>query len=126
VPGDQQATKTSMRKLDDLQSPLAFLLGKANLEKELQGLSIAQPSLSINPSDVVLVGTPKALAERISRVQLEITPAKQISRILIESQDGSTTEYRFSEQSENVLIDEDSFHFVPPPGVEVIEGDVGQ
>src|SRR5271167_3629882 len=39
LPGDRQVRKTSMRKLDDLRSPLGFLLGKARLEKELQGLS---------------------------------------------------------------------------------------
>ena len=30
-----------MRKLDDFRSPLAFLLGKTKLEKELEGLSFA-------------------------------------------------------------------------------------
>ena len=41
VPGDRQARKTDARKLDDIRSPLAFLLGKSKLEKELQGLSLA-------------------------------------------------------------------------------------
>ena len=41
VPGDRQARKTSARELDDVRSPLAFLLGKTKLEKELQGLSLA-------------------------------------------------------------------------------------
>jgi hypothetical protein len=41
VPGDRQARKTEARKLDDIRSPLAFLLGKSKLEKELQGLSLA-------------------------------------------------------------------------------------
>ena len=41
VPGDRQARKTPVRKLDDLRSPLGFLLGKTKLEKELQGLSLA-------------------------------------------------------------------------------------
>src|SRR5439155_13760126 len=30
VTGDRKASKTPVRKLDDLRSPLAFLLGKAN------------------------------------------------------------------------------------------------
>ena len=41
VPGDRQVRKTEARKLDDIRSPLAFLLGKSKLEKELQGLSLA-------------------------------------------------------------------------------------
>src|SRR5271169_706912 len=41
VPGDRQARKTTAKKLEDIRSPLAFLLGKTKLEKELQGLSLA-------------------------------------------------------------------------------------
>src|SRR5689334_1071088 len=38
VPGENQARRSEVKKLDDLRSPLAFLLGKTKLEKELQGL----------------------------------------------------------------------------------------
>ena len=41
VPEDRQARKTDAKKLEDIRSPLAFLLGKTKLEKELQGLSLA-------------------------------------------------------------------------------------
>src|SRR6202046_958781 len=41
VPADRQARRTDARKLDDIRSPLAFLLGKSKLEKELQGVSLA-------------------------------------------------------------------------------------
>src|SRR5271165_6273972 len=37
VPGGRQVRRTAVKKLDDLRSPLAFLLGKTKLEKELQG-----------------------------------------------------------------------------------------
>ena len=37
VPEDRQARKTAAKKLEDVRSPLAFLLGKTKLEKELQG-----------------------------------------------------------------------------------------
>src|SRR5213078_4857872 len=41
VPEDRQARKSSAKKLEDLRSPLAFLLGKTKLQKELRGLSLA-------------------------------------------------------------------------------------
>ena len=41
VPADQQARKTPVKKLEDLRSPLGFLLGKTRLEKELRGLGFA-------------------------------------------------------------------------------------
>src|SRR5690348_707462 len=41
VPGERQARKTSVKKLEDLRSPLQYLLGHTKLEKELDGLSFA-------------------------------------------------------------------------------------
>ena len=41
TPGDRQVRRTSVKKLDDLRSPLGFLLGKTRLEKELDALAMA-------------------------------------------------------------------------------------
>ena len=130
VPGERQVRWTAVKKLDDLRSPLAFLLGKTKLEKELQGLSLVRdPAPDVAPlaaGDVVLRGVPKSLADRVSQVLLEITPEHWISRILIEEVDGSVTEYRFTDQRENVAVADQRFRFVVPDGVEVIGGDWGQ
>jgi outer membrane lipoprotein carrier protein len=126
VPGDQQARKTSMRNLDDLQSPLAFMLGKTKLQKELQGLSLAPDVKPLSANDVMLRGVPKALADRVNEVLLEITPERYISRLVIEQRDGSVTEYQFSDQKENVVVDDRLFRFAPPDGVDVVAGDLGQ
>lgn len=126
LPGDHQVRKTSMRKLDDLRSPLGFLLGKTRLEKELQGLSVAPDVPPLDPGNVVLRGVPTAMAERVSQVLLEITPEWQIARISMQEADGSITEYRFTKQKENVEIDEQQFRFTPPAGVEIVDGDLVQ
>ena len=89
VPGDRQARKTDARKLEDIRSPLAFLLGKSKLEKELQGLSLAPDLPPVDAGDVVLRGVPRALADRISEIVLEVTPEHQIMRIVIDDVDGS-------------------------------------
>ena len=124
LPGDRQVRRTSVKQLDDLRSPLAFLLGKAKLEKELEGLSIAPDASGISPGNVVLRGVPKALADRVNEVVLEITPERLIRRLTIEAADGSQTEYLFSEQKENVEVSDQRFRFVPPEGVEVIAGEM--
>ncbi|HVO79451.1 MAG TPA: outer membrane lipoprotein chaperone LolA [Terriglobales bacterium] len=126
VPGDRQVREEPVRRLDDLRSPLAFLLGKTRLEKELQGLSLASDVTPWMAGNVVLRGVPKAMADRVSEVLLEITPDSTIARIVIEEEDGSVTEYRFSAQQEDVAIADQRFRFSPPRGVEVIEGDLGQ
>ena len=126
LPGDKQARKTPVRKLEDLRSPLGFLLGKTRLEKELQGLGFAPDLAPVTPGNRVLRGVPKNMAERVIQVLLEITPDNRISRIVIDEVDGSTTEYRFREQKENVGIADERFRFTPPPGVEAIDGELGQ
>jgi outer membrane lipoprotein carrier protein len=125
VPGDRQARRTDARKLDDIRSPLAFLLGKSKLEKELQGLSLAPDLTPAAVGDVVVRGVPKALAGRVSEILLEVTPGHRITRIVINEVDGSVTEYRFSEQKENEAISEGRFRFSPPSGTETIESELG-
>jgi len=124
VPGDRQVRKTAARKLDDIRSPLAFLLGKSKLEKELQGLSLAPDVTPLAAGDVVLRGVAQAMADRVSEILLEITPDHQIARIVIDEVDGSTTEYRFSDPKENVEIPAARFDFTPPAGTEVVEGEL--
>ena len=124
-PDDRQVRRTSVKKLDDLRSPLGFLLGKTRLEKELRGLSLAPDVAPLTPGNTVLRGVPKAMADRIREVILEITPDHRIVRIQFEEADESVTEYRFSQQQENGAIADQHFRFTAPPGVEVIEGEFG-
>lgn len=126
LPDDKQVRKTEVRKLDDLRSPLAFLLGKTKLEKELQGLSLAPDRTALAPEDVVLRGIPKGMEDRVGEILLEIAPDYQITRILIEEVDGAETEYRFNQQKEDVAVPDQRFHFVLPAGVEVVDGEFGQ
>jgi outer membrane lipoprotein carrier protein len=122
VPEDRQARRTEAKKLEDIRSPLAFLLGKTKLEKELQGLSLAPDVQPLQPENVVLRGVPRALADRVSEILLEITPLHRIMRIVIEEVDGAATEYRFGEMKEDVAIADGRFQFKPPEGTETVEG----
>jgi outer membrane lipoprotein carrier protein len=126
LPGDRQVRRSSVKKLDDLRSPLGFLLGKTRLEKELDGLSAAPDVTPTTAGNVVLRGVPKAMADRVNEVVLEITPDYHIARIQFEEADDSVTEYRFSEQKQNAGIADQLFRFSPPAGVEVVDGDFGQ
>jgi len=122
VKGDRQVRKTAAKKLDDVRSPLAFLLGKLKLEKELQGLSLATDQNPVISGNQMLRGVPRGMTDQVSGVLVEITPERQIARIVIESADGASTEFRFDQQKENVDVPESRFQFTPPPGVETIEG----
>jgi len=123
VPGERQARKAPIKKLDDLRSPLRFLLGKTKLEKELAGLSLASDVAPEAPGNVVLRGAPRGMEDRVSSVLLEVTPEGEIVRMVVSEVDGSSTEYRFGNQRQNQPIADQRFSFSPPPGVEVINAE---
>ena len=125
MPAERQARKTELKKLEDLRSPLAFLLGKTKLENELRGLSKVVDQAPAGAGNTLLRGVPQSMAERVSEVQLEITPSDQIVRILMTEADGATTEFRFADLKENLSLSDGRFEFTPPPGVETVEGELG-
>ena len=125
VPGEQQARKTPMKKLEDLRSPLGYLLGKTKLQKEFEALSLAPDVAPLQSGDTVLRGVPRFM-QMVNQVIMEIGPESRIVRLVVDGADGSTTEYRFEEQKENVEMADSLFQFTPPPGVQVIEEDAGQ
>jgi len=122
LPAEKQLRKTDFRKLDDVRSPIAFLLGKTKLEKELQGLSKASDQAPLTAGNTVLRGVPQAMADQVSEVLLEITPEFQIVRIVLMDPEGGATDFRFTGWKENLELTDSQFHFSPPPGVETVEG----
>ncbi len=121
VPGEHEARRTALKNLDDLRSPLRFLLGRTKLNKELRGLSLApdvQPEIA---GDVVLRGIPVGMEDRVSEVLLESDGQGYLRRIVMEELDGSRTEFRLDKQQENVPVSNVEFSFRPPVGVEVLQ-----
>jgi outer membrane lipoprotein carrier protein len=126
VPAERQVRKMPFKKLDDLRSPIAFLLGKTKLENELRGLSKVLDQTPTIAGDTLLRGVPQRLSGEVSEVQLEINPSNQIVRIVLMEPDGATTEFRFAGWKENGDVNDSQFRFTPPPGVETVEGAFGQ
>ncbi len=121
VPEERQARRTEIKNLDDLRSPLRYLLGRSRLEKELRSLSLAPDRRPETAGAVVLRGVPAGMEDRISEVLLEVSPSGSILRILIEELDGSRTDFRLSGERDNVAVGDERFRFAPPPGVEVLQ-----
>ena len=121
VPGERQARRTAIKRLDDLRSPLRYLLGHTKLEKELRGLSLAPDVKPAVAGDVVLRGVPQGMEDRASEVLVESDARGFLRRIIVEELDGSRTEFRLENQQENVAISAEEFRFVPPAGVEVLQ-----
>jgi outer membrane lipoprotein carrier protein len=121
VQGEPHARQAKLEKIDDLRSPLRYLLGKTKLEKEFDDLRLL-PAPPGGTASFILEGVPKMMRDRVERVRLEINPRYRIERITIEEMDGAITEFRFWNQVENGVIAEEKFRLKAPPGVQVIEG----
>lgn len=117
TPGDAQVSRTPAKQLDDLRSPLRFLLGHTQLAKELDQIATAPDGANFR-----ITGVPKGMAQRVHLLTLVVTPAGVIQDMKIEETDGSTTSFTFTGIEENVAIPPSDFTFTPPKGIPVVDG----
>jgi outer membrane lipoprotein carrier protein len=121
TPGDAQATRIPAKQLDDLRSPLRFLLGHTDLARELDHLTLTLVSSGTN-SAYSLSGTPKGMEQSVQSIALTVDAAGQIESMRIQQTDGSTTTFTFTDIHENVPTTTADFTFTPPSGVTIIDG----
>jgi outer membrane lipoprotein carrier protein len=122
TPGDAEATRFPEKELDDLRSPLRFLLGHTELAKELDHLSLAPASQSPSGELYTLSGTPKGMSQRLQSLSLTVNATGQIQSMRVQEVDGSETTFTFSNMRENVPTTASDFTFTPPSGVTIVDG----
>jgi outer membrane lipoprotein carrier protein len=114
--GDSQVQRVPAKKLDDLRSPLRFLLGHTKIEGELNNLTVA-PAPN---GRFVLTGQPKGQERRVARLRITVTAEGAITGIEIEETDGALTRFSFTGEQPNAPVPAGAFHFTPPAGVPVV------
>ena len=117
TPGDAQAQRVPAKELDDLRSPLRFLLGHTQLKKELENLTVTPEG-----SGFRITGIPKGMEQRVKLLTLDVTDDGAIQTMRIEEVGGAVTGFVFSGMEENVPIKSSEFVFTPPVGVTVVKG----
>jgi len=116
--GDSQVQRIPAKELDDLRSPLRFLLGHTELEKELSNLTLTPAAAG----EFTLTGQPKGQERRVRRLSLTVTAEGAITGIEMEETDGALTRFTFTAQQPNAPLSAGTFHFTPPAGVPVVAG----
>jgi outer membrane lipoprotein carrier protein len=116
TPGDAQAQRIPGKQLDDLRSPLRFLLGHTKLSKELDNLTLT-PAAN---NTYMLAGVPKGMASRVHSLALTVDAAGTIHSLRIEEIDGAVTTFTFTNMHENITTRASDFVFTPPPGVSIV------
>ena len=117
TPGESQVSRTPAKQIDDLRSPLRFLLGHTQLQKELEQLTVAPEGTNFRIS-----GVPKGMAQRIHLLTLTVSSTGIIQALKIEETDGATTAFTFSNIEENAPIPASDFTFTPPPNTQIVNG----
>ncbi len=117
APGDSQIQRVPAKQLDDLRSPLRFLLGHSQLAKEIDHLTATPGS-----NGFVLSGQPKGMEKRVEEMSLEVTPDGVIHSINIKEVDGAETTFTLTGEKSNAPAPDAEFVFQAPKGVPVVEG----
>lgn len=133
VPADRSASHAKLKESSDWRTPIALLVGKADLAQLCRKIEIVPPSAtggaegseeSPTPGDTVLRCAPRGESAQDASKQvilLEVDPNSYLSRVVIREPGNVTTEFRFGNWEENIPIAEAKFHFDAPPGVSIVD-----
>lgn len=130
VPDDHVVSRARIKQSSDWRTPVAFLAGKMDLGRfcrtlDLQTPSENSPDKPLDPRDSILRCVPRGESSdqggSVQEVLFEVQPDGYLSRILIREPGDLLTEFRFGQWQENIDIPEIKFHFVPPPGVSIVD-----
>ncbi len=117
APGSAQVQRVPAAQLDDLRSPLRFLLGHTQLQKELEGLT-----LTTSAAGLQLSGVPKGMQNRVAKIVLGVSAEGEIHFMSISETDGAETSFRFKASQADAPAPDADFVFKPPPGVPIVDG----
>jgi outer membrane lipoprotein carrier protein len=118
TPSENRVEKMPLKETDDLQAPIAFLLGKLHFDKEFRNLE-GKPE----GDDTRITAAPKSDNLPYSAVEFLVAPEGRIREVKVTRFDNSIMEYTFDQEKMNPKLDDKLFHFQPPTGAEVVEAD---
>jgi outer membrane lipoprotein carrier protein len=137
VSADRTVSRAKLKESSDWRTPIALLVGKADLSRLCRSIDIVDPALAdsrgpedrpLQEGDTVLRCTPRKSSsdsadtgDSLREVLLETDPRARLVRIVLREAGNVETEFRFGNWQENIPLPEAQFHFQPPPGVTVVD-----
>ena len=112
TPGDAQVQRMPAKQVDDLRSPLRFLLGHTQLRKELERVSVVEER-----GEYRISGVPKGMSQRVRQLVLQVAADGRIEKIRLDETDGEGMEFDFDQAEENVPLADGVFRYTPPADV---------
>jgi outer membrane lipoprotein carrier protein len=125
-PADHTATRMPAKQSQDWRTPIAFLTSHVKLSRFCSEVSVAQDQKPIQFGNTLyhctLRGAPGPESSAKKSVYFEVSPAGELSRIMIPQEGGIEIEFGFSAWRWNPLLDRSLFQFLPPVGVAIVDG----
>jgi outer membrane lipoprotein carrier protein len=137
VPADRTVSRAKLNESSDWRTPIALLVGKADLSRLCRRIDIVDPASTdgekpeARPSqagDTLLRCTPRngssetaGATNALRDVLLEIDSEARLVRVVLHEAGNIENEFRFGNWEENIPIPEAQFHFQPSPGVTVVD-----
>lgn len=112
---NEQVMKKNFTDFADMNIPVAFLLGAANIRDDF---NVLQPDPK-TPWKLEL--TPKKPGAAMKKLTLVTTDNGRITELIIHDRSGNVTDIGFKDVREAVGIEDTQFRFKAPKGTEIIE-----
>ena len=116
IAADNRVEKLPLKDTDDMRAPLAFLLGHLDMKKEFRDFA-AHPG----EGGAWLDASAKTDNVPYAKVQMLVAADGAIKELKVVGRDESELRFRFKEERLNPAVPDSLFHFVVPPGAEVVQ-----
>lgn len=139
VPSDHTVTRAPAKQSEDLRTPLALLAGRMKISRICSRVDLAEKEKPLREENAVLrceVRGQKNAATSASpdaafgndgadAVFFELArDTGELARIIVRQAGGVAVEFRFENWRFDPPIPENMFHFEPPPGVAIVNGEL--
>lgn len=121
-PMARRAEKMKLKEAEDMQAPMAFLIGKLDFQRDFDRFEVKQEGALVR-----IVAQPRNLNKAPYReVTFLAAPDARIEQLIVRGQDSSTMDFRFRNETRNPAQKDSLYRFTPPEGVEVVMPGKGQ
>ena len=141
VPADHTVTRVPAKRSTDWRTPLSLLVGTMKVSRICNKIALAEPQAPGYSADVMLYCEPRGASnvreggdssrkadspEGRDMVYLEVQESSgELVRVLLSDPGGVGIEFRFANWQLNPQLDDSFFRFQVPPGVAIVNGDLG-
>lgn len=121
VPAENLVTRSTTKESDDVRVPFRLLLQRPKLNRIFSRVEAAEDFPRLEPENAILRCFPKNRTAGYREVLIEVNPAYDIRRIIIQYLGPNTMEFDFTAIRRNVPLAASLFSFTAPPGSRMID-----